>query len=272
MPLYPAAASEAPVAKPERSGSWANGENPIKASISDAVDEDAREVPAKTSAAVGTWTFDSHVARRFAREAACHIPDYESVIEASVGAIELSWVPGTGPPGATGLPGASACARFKHSLAVLEVGCAIGYTMQVLLRRGFTHVFGVDSSADMLDACAHNLRSAGYDSEATLHLTCDSHMPQPSFFRGVPLGAVIANWTLHFIADPALRADYLRSIHEALVPGGCLILTDKTQQSAAVRSMYHAWKQKEPRNLSAEEVSAKELSLVGVLEPLPFQW
>jgi predicted methyltransferase len=91
-------------------------------------------------------------------------------------------------------------------------------------------------------------------------------MPQPSFFRGVPLGAVIANWTLHFIADPALRADYLRAIHEALVPGGCLILTDKTQQSAAVRSM------KEPRNLSAEEVSAKELSLVGVLEPLPFQW
>ena len=249
MSLYPAAASEdsagAPLAKPaldrERSG-------------------------------VGMWTFDSHVAQRFDREAVCHIPDYESVIATSVEAIELSWVPGTVPPGGTGLLGASESDTLKHSLAVLEVGCAIGYTMQVLLRRGFAHVFGVDSSVDMLDACAHNLRSAGYDSEATLHLTCDSHMPQPSFFRGVPLGAVIANWTLHFIADPALRADYLRSIHEALVPGGCLILTDKTQQSAAVRSMYHAWKQKEPRNLSAEEVSAKELSLVGVLEPLPFQW
>lgn len=45
------------------------------------------------------------------------------------------------------------------------------------------------------------------------------------------LGAVLANWTLHFVVSPDARQAYLRSIFDALLPGGVLLLTDKTEQA-----------------------------------------
>ena len=67
------------------------------------------------------------------------------------------------------------------------------------------------------------------------------------------------------------RAAYLGAIYDALVPGGCLVLTEKTRQDAATRSMYHAWKM-HPRGVSAQKVLEKCQSLVGILKPLPVQW
>ena len=52
------------------------------------------ELPASAAASAltasaGAWSFDdSEVAARFDREALCHIPDYEKVIELSIIAIE----------------------------------------------------------------------------------------------------------------------------------------------------------------------------------------
>ena len=83
----------------------------------------------------------------------------------------------------------------------------------------------------------------------------------------------MANWTLHFIVDPAERHKYLQSVHDALAPsGGVLVLTEKTRQDASTREMYHEWKTRPPRSVSAAEVKAKAARLKGVLETLPPVW
>ena len=200
------------------------------------------------------------------------------MVEASIDAIERTWVPASKTATATslaktGLIDRASCDNAaKQTYGVLDVGCATGHTMLALLKRRFAHVFGVDSSSHMLEACSRNLQSAGYTKEAHDQLRLDATFPQDRFFASKDLGAVIANWTLHFITNRAARAEYLRAIHEALVPGGCLVLTEKTSQDAVTRSMYHAWKQEPPRNVSGPEIAAKAHSLRGVLKPLPVAW
>ncbi len=237
---------------------------------------------------VGSWEFDRDVAHRFETEAFCHIPDYDEVIEASIDAIERTWVPSA--QGIASVKDEGKCERAKQSYGVIDVGCATGRTMLALLERRFAHVFGVDASADMLRACRGKLAEAGYTAAAQECLTLGAAFPPSSFFSRkdagqgkrssggggaecpVFLGAVIANWTLHFIAEPEKRAHYIRTIYDALVPGGCLVLTEKTRQDAATRSMYHAWKCRRPRALSEQAVIEKSASLVGVLTPLPVDW
>jgi hypothetical protein len=70
----------------------------------------------------------------------------------------------------------------------------------------------------------------------------------------VGLGAVLCNWTLHFIPDPCERMAYLASLFQALAPGGVLVLTDKTLQSPLERRLYHEWKMAPPRSVSPAEV------------------
>jgi SAM-dependent methyltransferase len=229
---------------------------------------DASLPDSATAATVGAWSFDREVADRFAREARCHIPDYISVVEASIDAVERTLAPSS----VTGVLDREKCDRAKQAYGVIDVGSATGHTMLALRKRGFGRVFGVDASSAMLEGSRANLRSAGHAAEADGQLALGADFPPRPFFGGTPLGAVIANWTLHFIVEPAARARYLRSIHEALAPGGCLVLTEKTRQDAAARAMYHAWKQAPPRNVSDREVEAKSKRLIGVLETLPVQW
>lgn len=37
------------------------------------------------------------------------------------------------------------------------------------------------------------------------------------------LGAVVLNWTLHFIPDEGKRFAYLKDVYSALLPGGILV-------------------------------------------------
>ena len=240
---------------------------------------------ASTGRFVGNWSFDRDVAKRFDCEAFCHIPDYDDVIAASIEAIERTWVPSA--LSLAGVKDGAGCERAKQTYGVIDVGCATGRTMIALLRKGFAHVFGVDASVSMLEACREKLTAAGYPEAAKDCLAYDATFPPSSFFSPkkagqgqgisggaegqVSLGAVIANWTLHFIADPSDRAAYLGAIYDALVPGGCLVLTEKTRQDAATRSIYHAWKM-HPRGVSAQKVLEKSESLVGILKPLPVHW
>jgi len=275
---------------------WENGASKLGIPIPNALQalgvqtshSDDSQSAATMECIVGNWAFDHDVAQRFEKEAFCHIPDYDEVIEASINAIECAWVPSA--LGITGFKDEAKCELAKRTYGVIDVGCATGRTMLALLERGFAHVFGVDASADMLHACRRKLAAAGYTAAARDCLAHSPTFPPSSFFsrkeagqgRGgiggggagypIRLGAVIANWTLHFITEPAERASYIQGIYNALVPGGCMVLTEKTRQDAATRSMYHAWKQRHPRTLSTQEVVEKSESLVGVLTPLPVDW
>jgi len=112
---------------------------------------------------------------------------------------------------------------------VIDVGCATGHTMLALLRRGtFKAVHGVDSAPAMVARCRANLTAAGHAAVAARCVHELDTLP-PLLSLHTPLGAVLANWTLHFMSA-ALREAYLRSVLHALAPGGVLVLTEKTQQ------------------------------------------
>ena len=112
---------------------------------------------------------------------------------------------------------------------VIDVGCATGHTMLALLRRAaFKAVHGVDSAPAMVARCRANLTAAGHAAVAARCVHELDTLP-PLLSLHTPLGAVLANWTLHFMSA-ALREAYLRSVLHALAPGGVLVLTEKTQQ------------------------------------------
>ena len=113
---------------------------------------------------------------------------------------------------------------------MIDVGCATGHTMLQLLRRGtFKAVHGVDSAPPMVARCRANLTAAGH---AAVVARCVHELDTlpPTTSLDTPLGAVLANWTLHFMSA-ALREAYLHSVLHALAPGGVLVLTEKTLQA-----------------------------------------
>jgi trans-aconitate methyltransferase len=124
------------------------------------------------------------------------------VVAASVEAVEA------------GLAGAGLDAR-QHS--VVDVGSATGYTMLALLERGsFAAVHGVDVAPSMMSRCKAKLVEAG---QLTVAQHClHEAATLPSQFEP-PLGAILANWTLHFIAQPSEREAYLQRAFELLPPG-----------------------------------------------------
>ena len=102
--------------------------------------------------------------------------------------------------------------------------------MLQLLRRGaFKAVHGVDSAPPMVARCRANLTAAGH---AAVVARCVHELDTlpPTTSLDTPLGAVLANWTLHFMSA-ALREAYLHSVLHALAPGGVLVLTEKTLQA-----------------------------------------
>lgn len=172
------------------------------------------------------WVFDSTVADSFATHARQHIPDYDRVINLSVEVCQRLIADPVNDP-------------------IVDVGSAIGETVKRLYGAGFRNLVGVDSSADMLNKTvdlpiAHWVHSASFPSQLG------------------PYGAVLCNWTLHFMQD---KEKYLGEIYQNMRSGGCLILTDKTCNQGLELELYHNFKRKQ--GLSKEAIRAKAESLVG---------
>lgn len=202
-----------------------------------------------TTGTAGGWVFDMKVAKRFDREASCHIPDYREVINLSVSTVIRA------------VERSGAC---RSRLRVIDIGCATGNTIQAFLSTGFKLVSGVDCSPSMLDQARAKLPDG-----VALH--CDTRLPPASANDAeARYHAVIANWTLIFIASLAERLAYIRDIHDNLAPGGVLVLTEKTDQDETVRDMY--WDFKRRRGVSEEEIQAKARKLQGVLTTQPASW
>jgi len=181
------------------------------------------------------WAFDKHVADKFAEEARQNIPDYERVIDL--------------------------CVNFaEHFIAksdpIIDVGCALGETLRRLHLKGFENLAGVDNSSHMLDRVFNTP-----DRRVTYHLS--DTFPQTD----VQYGLVTANWTLHFIDR---RADYLADIHDAIKPGGFLIMTDKVMLSNQVDALYKTFKR--GQGLSEEYIAYKEEALKEILTSYPLDW
>ena len=180
----------------------------------------------------GGWKFNEEVAARFNTEARTHIPNYELVVQKCVD-IALNAFP-------------------QKSAKIIDVGSAIGYTMERLHAAGFDEVYGVDSSKAMIERCREPERVTHSSSFPTMY---------------APFDMVIANWTLHFIHE---REAYLTDIKSALNDNGIFILTDKMTSSAFVHEQYYNFKR--VMGVSEEEIVRKEMSLKGVLETRPLEW
>ena len=181
---------------------------------------------------MSTWQFNQQVAETFADHARQHIPNYDQVIALTVSLCEQ---------------------KLNANSPILEIGCAIGETVQQLNHKNFVNIHAVDNSQDMIDKCPADM--AKY--------YCSNHFPNTD----IKFEAVLCNWTLHFIFD---KFSYLKKILEHLEPGGFLILSEKTDNSGLALEQYHRFKSL--NGVSDSEIQAKAQSLTDVMFVNDIKW
>jgi SAM-dependent methyltransferase len=176
------------------------------------------------------WTFDDQVAERFLQEALTNIPDYDRVIDLCVEIAQH---------------------KFDNSCRVVDVGSALGYTINKFVDQGFENVTGVESSTSMLKFAQHADRVV-LSSEFPSNITAD---------------LILANWTLHFIHR---RDQYLQDMFDSLNPGGAVVVTDKTTQSDLIKELYYDFKR--GNGVSDEYIQQKEEKLKGYMTCYSVDW
>ena len=179
----------------------------------------------------GSWVFDSNVANRFRQEALDNIPGYVNVQNFTLNKVKE---------------------KCDIESNILDIGCAVGETLTLLIENGYKNAFGTESSLDMLNKNKFL--------EHVIHTDSVPHHPNG-------WDVIIANWTLHFI-HPSKRHDFIKKIFDALNDGGTFILTEK------VESDLHAdlVRFKQDRGLSMEQIKNKANAIKGVLIPQRLDW
>jgi len=173
------------------------------------------------------WKFDNTIANIFESHAKQHIPNYDAVIDQCV----------------------DVCNYLDKNTKIIDVGCAIGETLNRLQSHGFTNLHGVDSSSAMISAALLDKCSSEI---FTLHLS--DKFPKEIY------DVVLMNWTLHFIEN---KIEYLKSVYDGLSDNGLFILTDKTSNDELPLKFYHQFKSR--KGVSENEIQQKAESLVNVM-------
>lgn len=176
-----------------------------------------------------TWKFDQAVARRFQEEASKHIPDYQRVINLCLDVARQ---------------------KFTENSRIIDIGSALGYTVDLFRRAGFENTCGAEASQEMIDA-----------SQRREHIIKSDCFPQGQY------DLVMINWTLHFIED---KIKYLSDVFTGLNDNGILIVTDKTQQSSLTKNLYYRFKI--DNGVDFEYIKQKEQQLTGKMHLMPASW
>lgn len=178
-----------------------------------------------------SWAFDETVAKRFQAEAETHIPDYQRVIDMCVDYTQQVF-------------------GSKRDIKIVDVGSALGHTMDVYITGGYTNVHGIDNSQSMITASKY----------PDLTVLSDT-------FTGSDYDVVLANWTLHFIKE---RQQYIKDIFASMSTGGMLIISDKMDHTIETENLYYNFKR--ANGVSEEVIQKKKLALIGVLDTKPLTW
>jgi tRNA (cmo5U34)-methyltransferase len=155
---------------------------------------------------------------------------------------------------------------YQPGTRIVDLGCSTGnLAMEVCGRMpaGAFEMVAVDDSQPMLDVFAKRLDTAGRAGDITL-LKDD--------IRQVPMArasVVVINFTLQFV-PPADRDTLIGRVADALVPGGILLLSEKTAHADRSLSdlqvaFYHRFKRE--NGYSDLEISQKREALENVLIP-----
>lgn len=158
--------------------------------------------------------------------------------------------------------------RFaRPGTAIVDVGCATGQTLARLaesIRDPSVTLVGIDNAEAMVERARANLLESG------LHERCQLEVADINDGLSVgPASVVILNWTLQFVR-PLHRDAVIRSIHDQLTPGGCLIvmekvLPDEPELSRLYIDLHHEFKRRQ--GYSDLEIAEKRESLENVLVP-----
>ena len=191
------------------------------------------------------FTFDAAVADVFDDMVQRSVPMYAEIIHRQACMIRQAYRPGT---------------------RIYDLGCSTGNLIMALCdgfpTDGFSLV-AVDSSRPMLDRLAGRLSK--HPRQDDISLVCED-LRQVEM-RGASV--VVVNFTLQFI-PPADRDRLIHRIHDALEPGGWLLLSEKTVHPDPAMAdlqvdFYHRFKRE--NGYSALEISQKREALENVLVP-----
>jgi len=157
---------------------------------------------------------------------------------------------------------------FAHpKTAVYDLGCATGTTLINLAKvidDPKVRFIGIDNSVPILEKAYLKIKEAGYTDRILLQQD-DLNAPLSLEETSV----VICNLTLQFV-KPQYRDILIRSVYDALVNGGCLLLVEKVlSEESMINRMfidfYYAFKRR--NGYSEMEIARKREALENVLIP-----
>jgi tRNA (cmo5U34)-methyltransferase len=158
--------------------------------------------------------------------------------------------------------------RCRADGPILDLGSSTGATFQALIELSDAplDLVGVDLSEDMLDACRRKLAPMLGPHRLTLHRINLEEGARPP---GGGYGAVILSLVLQFLR-PRTRHRLLAACTQALRPGGCLVLVEKTVHASpginkTFIDCYHDYKH--ARGYSRSEIARKREALENRLIP-----
>lgn len=155
---------------------------------------------------------------------------------------------------------------YQPETCLYDLGSSTGNFVRAFLKLNESdtpRITAVDSSPEMVEQFKQNIKI--YPNSAKVEALCASI--QDLNFKDCSV--VIMNYTMQFI-DPELRAPLMEKIYKALLPGGCLILSEKTSHPNSIvhnleYEFYYAYKRE--HGYSDLEISSKRDALDEYLVP-----
>jgi tRNA (cmo5U34)-methyltransferase len=192
----------------------------------------------------GPFRFDAAVADVFADMIARSVPGYALTLQMLAVAARRFARPGT---------------------ACLDLGCSLGASTLALARNApaGTRIVGIDNSPAMIER-ARSI-AARESPGSAIEYRCEDIREADAG----PCSLVALNFTLQFV-PPGARPALLARLRAALVPGGCLVLSEKLAfddpaEGALLGALHHDFKALQ--GYSELEIAQKRSALENVLQP-----
>lgn len=194
---------------------------------------------------IADFVFDERVAEVFPDMIQRSVPGYATIIN---------------------MIGTLAAQRVQTGSLCYDLGCSLG-AAALAISQGVQgrdcRIFAVDNSPAMLQRARQYLLQT--QATSNIQLVCADLLD----IRIRSASMVVLNFTLQFI-PLALRRSLLQSIHQAMLPGGILVLSEKIalpsdEAQRLFTEMHHSFKR--TQGYSDLEISQKRTALERVLLP-----
>ncbi len=213
------------------------------------VTHDADRLFAQPLAHIPDFAFNEDVARVFPDMIKRSVPGYPTIVE-NIGVLANTFA--------------------QPDSYLYDLGCSLGAVSQALRRHVKAercHVIAVDNSPAMTRRCQEYL--CAQDAMFQELLTVEVITADILELALQPASLITLNFTLQFIA-PAQRADLLKCIHHALLPGGALILSEKLcfsdpAEQQLLTQLHLAFKR--ANGYSELEIAQKRTAIENVMLP-----